>query len=381
MRAWDPEEDTIIMEMVNTDGPKWKQIVKRLPGRTVSSVRNRYQRIEKGRKLREDPNVTLKNRCHLCGLPKRGHICMAKMGGGPQVAVNSRSPAIMAAQQAGGLNFGGAGPSALSLPMPDVAFGGPISSTRGGPSSSSGLMMAPPSQPALKRTRSGSRLVPAEPSVGGGGGPPQLQRSNTSFFNDLISADIFSPESSDFLKVFAESPAAGVVANDPTAPPSLRRVASGNGILDPPRMTRGVSQYLVDNGMAASTSPNLPMPSGAAALMPAPSNLSRQPSITRAGSFSRGPSGLSRQPSGAGLNDGPPTLNGRSVTSFMNDFIDTSAALDSAPPPSAVPSLAAGLSFSTLLADPVDNNEMPLLSGQPSVGRRSSPRGKGSPRW
>ena len=40
--------------MVEREGPKWKQIVKELPGRTVSSVRNRWQRIEKGRKLRED---------------------------------------------------------------------------------------------------------------------------------------------------------------------------------------------------------------------------------------------------------------------------------------------------------------------------------------
>ena len=35
MKAWDPEEDQIILEMVQAEGPKWKQIVKRLPGRTV----------------------------------------------------------------------------------------------------------------------------------------------------------------------------------------------------------------------------------------------------------------------------------------------------------------------------------------------------------
>ena len=35
MKAWDPEEDHIIMQMVQTEGPKWKQIVKELPGRTV----------------------------------------------------------------------------------------------------------------------------------------------------------------------------------------------------------------------------------------------------------------------------------------------------------------------------------------------------------
>ena len=89
MKAWEPEEDHIILQMVNLEGPKWKSIVKKLPGRTVSSVRNRWQRIEKGRKLRED-GADLKNRCHACGLPKRGHICLAKMSGGPQV----RLPAL-----------------------------------------------------------------------------------------------------------------------------------------------------------------------------------------------------------------------------------------------------------------------------------------------
>ena len=69
MRAWDPEEDTIIMEMVNTDGPKWKQIVKRLPGRTVSSVRNRYQRIADGQTKAADGRA--KNRCRQCGQIKK----------------------------------------------------------------------------------------------------------------------------------------------------------------------------------------------------------------------------------------------------------------------------------------------------------------------
>ena len=35
MKAWDPEEDHIIMQMHAAEGPKWKSIVKRLPGRTV----------------------------------------------------------------------------------------------------------------------------------------------------------------------------------------------------------------------------------------------------------------------------------------------------------------------------------------------------------
>ena len=77
MRTWDPEEDEVIMSMVDELGPKWAIIVRHLPGRTVSSVRNRYQRIQKGIKLRES-GVHIKNKCHACGEPKRGHICKAR---------------------------------------------------------------------------------------------------------------------------------------------------------------------------------------------------------------------------------------------------------------------------------------------------------------
>jgi len=44
----------------------------------VSSVRNRWQRIEKGRKLREAGHES-KNRCQRCGHPKRGHVCSARL--------------------------------------------------------------------------------------------------------------------------------------------------------------------------------------------------------------------------------------------------------------------------------------------------------------
>ena len=78
MKAWEPEEEQIIMEMLERLGPKWSKIVQRLPGRTVSSVRNRWQRIDKGRRLREAGHES-KNRCQQCGKPKRGHVCMARL--------------------------------------------------------------------------------------------------------------------------------------------------------------------------------------------------------------------------------------------------------------------------------------------------------------
>jgi hypothetical protein len=78
MRAWEPEEDNTIIRCLEELGPKWSKIVQQLPGRSVSSVRNRWQRIEKGRKLREAGHES-KNRCQRCGHPKRGHVCSVKL--------------------------------------------------------------------------------------------------------------------------------------------------------------------------------------------------------------------------------------------------------------------------------------------------------------
>lgn len=76
-------EDHVIVQMVREVGPKWKIIKDQLPGRTVAMVRNRWMRIEKGRKKLEEGG-DVKNRCQACGEPKLGHICQAKMSGGPK---------------------------------------------------------------------------------------------------------------------------------------------------------------------------------------------------------------------------------------------------------------------------------------------------------
>lgn len=77
MRAWEPEEDDIIMMLLDQLGPKWSLFVKQLPGRSVSSVRNRWQRIDKGNKMRAAGQES-RNRCQRCGEPKRGHVCRAR---------------------------------------------------------------------------------------------------------------------------------------------------------------------------------------------------------------------------------------------------------------------------------------------------------------
>jgi len=87
MKPWEPEEDQLILDMIESlGGKKWKQIVRSLPGRTESSIRNRWQRMEKGRKLIEEGELP-RNRCHTCGAPRRGHSCPLRLAGGPQVQI------------------------------------------------------------------------------------------------------------------------------------------------------------------------------------------------------------------------------------------------------------------------------------------------------
>jgi len=87
---WAPEEDQLILEMYANEGPRWSKMASKLPGRTTSSVRNRWQRIEQGRKMREAGQQS-RNRCHLCGQPKKGHVCMAKLGHGSQASIHMQT--------------------------------------------------------------------------------------------------------------------------------------------------------------------------------------------------------------------------------------------------------------------------------------------------
>ena len=346
-------------------------------------MRNRFQRIEKGKKLREE-GQELKNKCHACGQPKRGHICRAKQRGSNEVDLPTPPSGVVG--RSGGLNLGS---------VPVLSHG----STN--------------SHPPLKRTRSGSKLVPvhgAAPSLGGGnvihdfnvdlaaaaGGLPQhpaVKRTNTSFFRELVASELFSPGSREMFEAWASSPrdlppeVAAAVAGD-NAPPSLRRVASRDvtntedptAAAAPPPLTRSLTSLLKDisgdTGGAPSTSMPPPTFSGGGR---APGSLSRQNSI---GLSLLGGPGLSRQ---ASLNP-QDMLGGRSVTSFMRDFIDESATLESAPPASAVPpSLRLSTSQSSFdaLGDfglgrtdslGLGGGGLGSLGGPPSLSRRASPR-------
>jgi len=292
MQAWSPDEDQIILEMVNAEGPKWSRIVQRLPGRTVSSVRNRWQRIEKGRKLRE-AGVESKNRCHACGEPKRGHVCLAKMrnvGPGPQAVFEGAvvEGAIMPIEQGGGTPPFEA---QASFPPPPLPL--PRSTRSSANVHSSAQVQAQAAQKAFTTGalgQSGSSLFPpandqpplftidlgaASSSHASSQGPPRLERSNTSFFGGLADSEVFSPRTRELFASFVDSPKAenaaplAHLANDTAAPPTLKRMLSGEIA---PKLTRSISSYL---DAIQSVPPQPPPPlqtdiAGAASSMPPP---------------------------------------------------------------------------------------------------------------
>jgi hypothetical protein len=90
MRAWEPEEDFLILKLVEEFGTKWAKIQKSFTNRSVASIRNRHFRTKKGIQLIEEGTI-LKNKCHACGQLKRGHICKAKLGDARDAKATIRS--------------------------------------------------------------------------------------------------------------------------------------------------------------------------------------------------------------------------------------------------------------------------------------------------
>lgn len=81
--TWAMEEDLLIMQLVQRHGKQWTKIAKHFPGRSDNSVRNRYNRMQRGDEVRRELGSEHGYRCKLCGLPKRGHICAARTMGTP----------------------------------------------------------------------------------------------------------------------------------------------------------------------------------------------------------------------------------------------------------------------------------------------------------
>ena len=73
METWTAEEDRLLLHLIDVHGTSWKTIGQSFNARSVSSIRNRYQRIINGSKHKG------KNKCQRCGMIKRGHICQGRV--------------------------------------------------------------------------------------------------------------------------------------------------------------------------------------------------------------------------------------------------------------------------------------------------------------
>ena len=246
MKAWSSEEDHIIIDGVQLHGHQWRLIVRDLPGRSVSSTRNRWNRIEKGRMMRE-AGTRGRNICHLCWQPKKGHICTAKvLADCPQVAkqalVVRPAPPFIMAQQRAVPHVPGQG-AAPHVPEPSESKPAPNANPPNVQKSSSMLSVLggedlgaifgewAKADAAENAGGIGLRAVaPADAAEVSVGAAPPLQT--------LLSPTI------------AEVMANQATANqqlEAIAPPALLRMASGEGPTRwvPPKLTRSLSSFLM----------------------------------------------------------------------------------------------------------------------------------------
>jgi len=125
MRGWSPEEDEMLLELIQISGKRWKHIAEALgaqsPGtpRTPAMVRNRFLRIERGRWLTEQGKS--KNRCGQCGQLKRGHVCQA-----PRALVSTSLQAQEARHEAARLKYGDAFATSPALLTGSIEPAAPI---------------------------------------------------------------------------------------------------------------------------------------------------------------------------------------------------------------------------------------------------------------
>ena len=73
-----PREDIMLLKLINIEGTAWKRIKTELKkngiSRSINSLRNRFSRIEKGRRFAASNNI-----CSYCKQPKLGHVCYARL--------------------------------------------------------------------------------------------------------------------------------------------------------------------------------------------------------------------------------------------------------------------------------------------------------------
>lgn len=194
MRGWSPEEDELLLQLIESSGKRWKLIAEALGNanpRTPAMVRNRYLRIERGRWLTE--RGMSKNRCGQCGELKRGHVCRV-----PRALVNTDLSAQgehhhQVRQALGGVpgednvpttpSDGGATVNTLALGAPPLtmpfasdgdSIGGPLSALASPGPLSCGLSLG--LSPGISPLPS---IGAGAPSLSMGTGPPALRVQNS----------------------------------------------------------------------------------------------------------------------------------------------------------------------------------------------------------
>jgi hypothetical protein len=67
------EEDQVLLHHVAKFGTTWEACARKIPRRTANAVKNRHARLLKG--FCSDSKIYS---CRMCGVSKRGHVCLAR---------------------------------------------------------------------------------------------------------------------------------------------------------------------------------------------------------------------------------------------------------------------------------------------------------------
>jgi len=83
-RKWTIREDIAIIALSKKIGNKWNTISEHLENRTSTSIRNRWQRLQRAEKIKNGGYIIDRNgkrvdkfynNCTKCLKPLRGHVC------------------------------------------------------------------------------------------------------------------------------------------------------------------------------------------------------------------------------------------------------------------------------------------------------------------
>ena len=264
-RAWNPEEDKVLLDAVKSLGPRWQEVEKQCRrhgyDRSQAMCRNRYQRIMAP--LKEGKGG--KNKCKRCFQIKKGHICTAV----EDVVVHRSLPAEVAAAAAREASMRLATPPPAAAAHVAAAVAATVLAPATAPVTPPVVVTSLSSRPRLGRPRAPPNPNQPSPYTPVVAMPPMSSISTS----DLPDHSLLSPVSGNDFKIDVDSFLEVVSQREAANRPPLGSLASLNasateeaagvsaaaaaGLLAPCVVDTGAADAPAPPPLLASTSPPL----------------------------------------------------------------------------------------------------------------------------